>query len=234
MQEKIAVFDERGAPSGQTYYRRAKQLVAKGRAAWQDSDKTAIRLTPKENETDKETFIMEFDSIEHSILRENEELMYTAKRNVRLKRNLIWHLAAFLLALPLVFAALPDFLDSTFVTTATATDITLAEAEAAAVILDGLRQLAFTFGQQGGGAASRIVARAAADLVNPGGSTDFLAVQYFAWGAYFAWGLFILTRVALVLELKVKQKEQRQVSAEYRRLMKGALDDSAVDLRENA
>jgi len=225
MQEKINVFDENDALSGQTYYRRAKQLVAKGRAVWADSSKTAIRLTQKEMNS-----LKDYGTIESKL--DSEELLYAAKHNVRLKRSLIYHTIAFLIAAPLVFAALPVFLNSAF--TGDMTDITFADDEVMAATLYELRQMAFAFGQHNNMVAGRIVAQATNGLVNPSAVGATPASLYFAWGAYFAWGVFILSRFLLHLAPKIRYKEQKQVSAEYRRLMQGALDSNTVDLRKNA
>jgi len=222
MQEKVAVLDENGLAAGQTYYRRAKQLVAKGRAVWRDDSKTVIRLAPKEMTK------MEYDTIESKL--DNEELLYAAKRNVRLKRGLIWHFTAFLIVAPLVFGVLPDFLG----TFAGSSVVVYADDEAMAATLYELRQMAFTFGQHNNMLAARIVAQTANDLVNPSASPDIFSAQYFVWGTYFAWGVFVLSRLVLYLAPKIRGKEQKQVSAEYRRLIKGVLDNSVVDLRKNA
>ena len=241
MQEKISVFDENNIPTGRTYYRRAKQLVARGRAAWHDGGKTAIRLIPRKNDTDKEIAIMEYDSAISKL--ENEELLYTAKRNVRLKRGLMWNIIAFLVAAPLIYVIFAGFLDDVL----GPGRVILVENHDFISSMSHLNSMAFQFSSVGDTEASAIVAQATSDLVSAfsaagiepqvliHGTTPFDAAWFFTWGAYFAWGVFILTRLALYLAPKFKRKEQERVSAEYRRLMHGALDGvGTVDLRENA
>ncbi|MCL2376731.1 MAG: hypothetical protein FWC76_04960 [Defluviitaleaceae bacterium] len=222
---KIMVFDENNVETGQTYPRRAKQLVTKGRAVWQEDGQSAIRMTPKE--ADKETIKMGYNDID--VAQDNDELLHTAKSNVRQRRSLICHIIAFLIAAPLIFAALPNFLGNA--PTGDIANAALANDEAVAAILNELRQMAFTFGQHGNAAAARTVAQAANDLVNPPASNAH-DMQYFVWGAYFAWGVFILSRLVLYSLPKFKHKEQKRVSEEYHRLKMGA--PAVVDMRENS
>jgi len=232
---KITVFDESNAEIGQTYPRRAKQLVTKGRAVWQDDRQRAIRMTPKE--ADKETMKMEHDFID------NEELMQTAKSNVRLKRSLICHLIAFLIAAPLIFA----FFDGFMVSSVGRYTYTAVENHTIVSSLRELNTMAFQFSHVGDTAASAIIAQATSDLVNSFSLADleqmgsqvithatptFDAVWYFVWGAYFAWGVFILSRLVVYFLPKIRHREQRQVSAEYSRLKTNA--PVVISTRENA
>lgn len=226
MQEKIAVFDENGIEAGRTYHRRAKQLVAKGRAAWHNSDKTAIHMMPEENESDKEIIIMEYDTAENKP--DNEEMLYAAKRNVRLKRSLKWHIIAFVIAAPLIYILFVGFLDNVL-------------HQGRFVMNDGrtlmseMNNMAFHFTAAGDTEAAAILAQAARDLVNSPnavtyGTSHWHAAWFFTWGAYAAWGIFIATRLVMYFVPKIKQREEIQVSAEYRRLAKS----DTVDLRKNA
>ena len=224
MDGKIRVFDEHGIEGIATFPRRAKQLVAKGRAVWQDGGRTAIRLKPKENE---EVLTMEHAKISHDI--ENEELMRIAKDNVKLKRNLVRHLIIFAVAL----AFLP-VLTGLFESRHSAPAQTQLSDEGVIAALAELGTMMTTLTihapeETDAGAALLHLALAADRLVNP--PIHFYtdqSGQYFIFGAYSAWGLFVLSRLALYLA----QRERGQVSAEYRRLKRGTLD--TVDLRENA
>lgn len=225
MEGKIRVFDEHGTEGIATFPRRAKQLVAKGRAVWKDGDKAAIRLMPKE--TDKEVLTMEYDKISHDI--ENEELMQIAKNNVQLRRNLVRHLIIFAVAL----AFLPA-LDRLFVSTHSVPAQTQLSDEGVIAALAELRMMINTLTlhtpeETYAGSALLHLALAADRLVNP--PANFYtnqSGQYFIYGAYSAWGLFVLSRLALYLA----HRERGQVSAEYRRLTRDKLN--TVDLRENA
>ena len=231
MQEKIMVFDENDAPAGHTYYRRAKQLVAKGRAVWTDGGKTAIRLMPKEN--DEEALKMEYVKIDRDI--ESEELLRIAKDNVKLKRNFVRHLIIFAVAL-VFLPILLDVFGSTRDIPMSAQTALSDEGVVAALVELRLMINALPDGPEAESALFNLTL-AADRLVNPNPPAVFYVNQdrqLFIFGVYSAWGAFVLSRLVLYIVPKVGRKEQAEVSAEYRRLMKGALDGGTVDLRENA
>jgi len=98
---KITVYDQFNEIVGETFQRRAKQLVLKGRAKWADNAQTAICLLesaeyPKE-EKSMETYGNDQEHKEYIDLREPAEkvdtssedlLLYIAKQNVEKLRNL--------------------------------------------------------------------------------------------------------------------------------------------------
>lgn|GEM_PF-1165565 len=105
--EKITVFDSRENVVGKTYVRRAKQLVIKGRAHWSD-DGRAIILADDDEDFEMEETNMDIPNTNGKLAdygvrpapepppaeADNELLMYIARRNVREKRNLFWHIIA--------------------------------------------------------------------------------------------------------------------------------------------
>ncbi|MCL2576134.1 MAG: hypothetical protein FWE33_06845 [Defluviitaleaceae bacterium] len=99
--DKITVYDANDERIGDTFSRRAKQLVLKNRAVWYDDGNLAIRLIKEE----KQMEIYPADNGKIIDLREdaptaddaeNKLLMYLAKRNVRKRRNLIVHILAWI------------------------------------------------------------------------------------------------------------------------------------------
>jgi len=121
---KITVFDQNNQPIGETFPRRAKQLVKKERARWKDDSRSAICLLEEADGLYKEDVQMEIannikdlEEIKESVVEtspvscepeaverglENNLLMYLAKRNIRLRYNLIYHIIAW----PVAFVAL--------------------------------------------------------------------------------------------------------------------------------
>ena len=104
MVDQLAVFDEKGTQIGMTFPKRARQLVSKQRAIWQDDAHTSIRLLP---ETKEEAAAMdEFldDSFDESpgLSGSDDLLLYLARKNVKEKRNLNKHVGAYILAWPVV------------------------------------------------------------------------------------------------------------------------------------
>jgi len=107
--DKITVYDQDNQRVGETYQRRAKQLVLKNRAKWMDDEFSAICLID-EMEEEEMTYQNNGEMIEtHDMVEEeapnkpsDDLLMYLAERNVRFRQNLIYHIAAFFPALFLV------------------------------------------------------------------------------------------------------------------------------------
>ena len=235
MHEKITVFDESNREAGKTFYRRARQLVAKGRAAWLDEGRTSLRLISR---PDKETAAMKYDTI--NIESEKHELLFAAKSNVRRKRSLVWHIIAFIVAAPLILMLFQGFLHRVL-----SSNSVLNHGHEIERQLNELNLMAFRFSSAGDTESSAIVAQAARDLV--ASYTEFLQFNQrtiiystsaydtawsFAWGAYFAWGIFVFSRFVLYFLPKIRQRESRQVSIEYQRLQKNSA--LVVDKRYNA
>ena len=110
--DKITVYDHEHEIVGETFVRRAKQLVLKGRAKWADNAQSAIMLLNVPADASKEDTKM-VNNQEYIDLREAAEtpeigaepsrdlLMYMAEQNVEKKRNLKRNL----IVLPVAFVA---------------------------------------------------------------------------------------------------------------------------------
>jgi hypothetical protein len=122
--DKIKVFGQDGEVIGETFARRAKQLVLKGRAKWLDKEFSAIGLLENDANTPvdmkasvdakKEEIMEVYTNNGYMDLREPAEiataksdakskpsedlLMYIAKRNVIARKELGLHLAGFAIA----------------------------------------------------------------------------------------------------------------------------------------
>ena len=114
MTTPIVLYDENNERVGETYHRRAKQLVRSGRAAWLEEGQSLVLASHPEHEAlpppHKEEFIMtESIYTNNGVALEAPEaparpeggasdlLMYLARQNVAQKRNLIKHAVAYLL-----------------------------------------------------------------------------------------------------------------------------------------
>ena len=236
MQEKVTVFNDSETKIGQTFFRRAKQLVVKGRAVWRDENRTEICMikNPEIMFLNEEETKMEFNDLEQN----NEAVLIAAKTNVRLRRNFLRHLIAFIIAAPLILVVFQSSIENlNFLGTTQELETGLSAA------LRELRLMASNFNHNGNHAGATQVAMAASDLtrssleteqhiyrVNP---SSGLAPVYFIWGAYCAWGIFVFSRFVLYILPKFKNIEQKQISAEYRRLSKKVVP-LTVDVRTNS
>lgn len=133
--EKVTVFDHNNQLIGETFPRRAKQLVKKERAYWQDDKCRAICLLEEADWLYKEDAEMEISnnnensaeinessvevskSIETSLPKEEaatdevekDLLMYLAKRNIRLRYNLVYHIIMWPVAFIVIFFITSNF-----------------------------------------------------------------------------------------------------------------------------
>ena len=132
--DKISVYDNEGLRIGGTYPRRAKQLVIKQKAVWQDAENKGIRLVDtldsasyeedKQMELDNTIEVKEEAVSEVAEAREetstsvpveekpgdslsNDLLMYIAKQNVKMRYNLFLNIVLF----PVVLIALAIITD---------------------------------------------------------------------------------------------------------------------------
>jgi len=116
----IVLYDENHERVGETYPRRAKQLLRSGRAFWLDEGNTMCLVTatnetypPTEEDvsTMTEPVMHNNGMLEESIppapvtTGSDDLLLYVAKQNVARKRSLIRHIVAFILALVLFFVS---------------------------------------------------------------------------------------------------------------------------------
>ena len=88
MDIKIALYDADGNKIGETFKRRAKQLVKQQRAVWEDESQTSIRFLP-----DEDNFFEEVEEEKEST--KNALIMYKAKQNVKERKNIIKHAIAY-------------------------------------------------------------------------------------------------------------------------------------------
>jgi len=94
MEAKIKLFDADGTQIGETFARRARQLVKQQRAIWMDDDHSAIRFNPDSTEDDRN------EEIEHGktprTIEKHPELdpLYVfAKKKLKERRRITVHLA---------------------------------------------------------------------------------------------------------------------------------------------
>ena len=95
MEAKIKLFDADGTQIGETFARRARQLVKQQRAVWVDDDHSAIRFNPDpvEDDWNEET---EQDKPQHLTAKRHMELdpLYIfAKKKLKERRRITVHLA---------------------------------------------------------------------------------------------------------------------------------------------
>jgi len=95
MESKVIMYDAGGTEVGETYTRRARQLVKQQRAVWADDTHTAIRFAPDvANEWEVEPSPTP-PSAPHSPLKDRTGALYAmAEKRVRDRRRLIWHTVA--------------------------------------------------------------------------------------------------------------------------------------------
>jgi len=95
MEAKIALFDADGTQIGETFARRARQLVKQQRAVWVDDDHTAIRFNPDPAYTKDDLY----DETTHDIAqppaakKELDPLYVFAKKRLKERRRITVHLA---------------------------------------------------------------------------------------------------------------------------------------------
>ena len=99
--DKVTIYDQKNQIVGETFQRRAKQLVLKGRATWLNEG-SAIMLqakAPEEDEMENNGYIDLRETAEtHTVPKMHSEdlLMHLAKRNLRKRRELLIHIAAYI------------------------------------------------------------------------------------------------------------------------------------------
>ena len=93
MEAKIKLFDADGTQIGETFARRARQLVKQQRAIWMDDDHSAIRFNPDSTEDDWNEEI-EHGKIPRTIEKhpELDPLYVFAKKRLTERRRVILHL----------------------------------------------------------------------------------------------------------------------------------------------
>ena len=97
MESKVIMYDAAGTQVGETYSRRARQLVKQQRAVWADETHTSIRFTP-DTPVDWEPEPIPSPTAHphppHPTADRSSALYAMAEKRVRDRRRLIWHTAA--------------------------------------------------------------------------------------------------------------------------------------------
>ena len=120
----IVLYDENHERVGETYHRRAKQLVRSGRAVWLVEGQSLLLAPAQEDqappplpkEEPKMTESISNNGITpeaHSPGSENPLLMYLAKQNVAQKRNLIKNIVAYVLVWMVLITMSVNFISTT-------------------------------------------------------------------------------------------------------------------------
>ena len=98
MESKVALYDSNNNKIGETYTRRARQLVKQQRASWVDDSQSAIRFAPGMEHMDDPVPI---DISNYEIdPKTDRELMKLAKRRVHARFAFRLHLAIFFILCP--------------------------------------------------------------------------------------------------------------------------------------
>jgi hypothetical protein len=223
MEGKVLLYDINGVKIGETFIRRAKQLVAQQRAEWKDGGQSAIRFIRDADDwetpaaADKEEV-----RAATALSRDDDLLMYMAKRNVMEKRGLFGHIIAYIVAWPALFILYFGLLQNVIVSHP------LANANDIEGYLDNYTQLfvpaersreAFEYLDN-----SVMIYLRWISAYNPH------HLWYVILGALSAWGVWIIRRavkytVRLLRERERKSSKPDPIVLEYMRLKKMALDE---------
>jgi len=101
MIQQLAVYDESGTQIGMTFPKRARQLINKQRALWNDDTHTSIRLVPDSAE-DAPGYPKDDRDGALVLSGSDDLLLYRAKKNVSEKRNLVKHVVAYIAIWPVI------------------------------------------------------------------------------------------------------------------------------------
>ena len=109
MKATIVLYDENNERVGETFPRRAKQLIKSGRAYWLEEGQT-LRMAlppPRKEEITMETMYSNNGAPVAPPHHEppNELLMYLAKQNIKERRNLVRHVIAYVLVWAIIITA---------------------------------------------------------------------------------------------------------------------------------
>ena len=207
---------------GTTYPRRAKQLVRNGRAVWLEEGQT-LQLTAEPDSTPPVTIEEEAqmddkmyptngkaktytsDHTEES----DDLLMYLAKKNVREKRNLGWHVLAFIIALIILGTLFGvNHTHSHPMSSQIRGAINNVQSIQSYVPVDSLWHVGNAIG-----AMERVM------------FSHIPSVLYMLSGALILWGAWIVVRAAKIFRRKKKSAKPDPVLLEYKRLK------DTIDLR---
>jgi len=235
MTKPIVLYDQNHERVGETYPRRAKQLLKSGRAVWLDEGQSMQICTDYQpNPPDKEDEI----SMTEPIYQNNGEpitepvpvhpgessdlLLYKAKRNVAEKRSLIRHLIAYIIAWPFLHALIFRFFNG-----GSRTSAQMDHATAIRMANDFMPSLQFrnfttpylfiqgpdggSWGRVDSNAVNEVLVAFASDIQAYVPTAvqrhDFL--WYFVLGVMVTWGVWIVARGIRVLGRHMNRKAPR-------------------------
>ena len=109
MESKVLLYDSNDVKIGETFIRRAKQLVKQQRASWSDDSQKAIKFLPGMENLD-----VDGDSVEEMPPHtpQNEDwLTRLAEKRIRNRKFFMWHSIIFIPGLFIIFVLFAGFLD---------------------------------------------------------------------------------------------------------------------------
>jgi len=114
MEPEIIVFNSENMQIGKTFARRAKQLVAKGRAAWTDEGRMAVVVADvgdfEEVSRDNGGRIIDLRETEDETPKISDDLLrHLARQRVRRRKLLMWNAIAYGAAIPMNLFMLAAF-----------------------------------------------------------------------------------------------------------------------------
>jgi len=97
MEQKVLLYDADGAKIGETFTRRAAQLVKKQRAAWTDDTRAAVRFTADAAVTEAEkSELLDVRLPEAQTAPTDAQIVALAEKRIKERSNFIYHSLAFL------------------------------------------------------------------------------------------------------------------------------------------
>jgi len=104
MESKVIMYDANGTEVGETYTRRARQLVKQQRAVWADDTHTAIRFAPDTTEEWEAEPTSAPAPTAHTPVSESSYALYAlAEKRVRDRNRVILHSVALIPVLIIIF-----------------------------------------------------------------------------------------------------------------------------------
>ena len=109
MSKMITMYDASDNKIGETFFRRAKQLVKQQRAAWTSDDQKAIKFAP-----DMDNISEESDDIAQQDNTEEEWIRELAQKRINDRRLFKWHSIAFVPSLIVAIIVAGGIMDAAF------------------------------------------------------------------------------------------------------------------------
>ena len=109
MSSMITMYDASDNKIGETFFRRAKQLVKQQRAAWISDEQKAIKLAP-----DMENISDELDDTAQLDMMEEKWIHVLALKRISERRHFKWHSIAFVPSLIVAFLVAAVIVDAAF------------------------------------------------------------------------------------------------------------------------